>query len=165
MGNVAFAYRDLKRHDDALAMSEKEVEFYRRVLPDGGRDHPTLGECTLSLQQSKPLFPTSPLPPTSLLSTLFATGTALYYLSCSYQACEALPRALQSAREALAILKEALEDHPFVETVEQHMRSVEAASKAYAAQGAQDTHPLCVVVDEREAQTPTKKEQGCCVLC
>ncbi len=175
MGNVAFCYRDLKRRDDAIAMSEKEVEFYRRVLPEGGRDHPALGECSphsLSIStlvapaiQTTFQYQPPPSPPPPPPSLPLRSGTALYYLSCSYKECEALPRALQTAREALAILKEALEDHPFVDTVEQHLRSVEEASNARAAQGAQDTHTLCVVVDERDTQTPKKKEQGCCVLC
>ena len=41
MGNLASTYSDLGRHDDALAMSERVLEFQRRVLPE---NHPDIGE-------------------------------------------------------------------------------------------------------------------------
>ena len=41
MDNLAFAYSALGRHDDALAMKEKALEFNRRMLPE---DHPDVGE-------------------------------------------------------------------------------------------------------------------------
>ena len=34
-------YRDLGRHEDALAMNERVLEFMRRVLP---ANHPDIGE-------------------------------------------------------------------------------------------------------------------------
>ena len=34
MGNLASTYSDLGRHDDALAMFERVLEFSRRVLPE-----------------------------------------------------------------------------------------------------------------------------------
>jgi hypothetical protein len=44
MGDVAEAYRVLERHGDALALFEKQLEFFRRVLPE---DHPDTGEMRL----------------------------------------------------------------------------------------------------------------------
>ena len=41
MGNLAGMYSALGRHADALAMQEKVLEHYRRVLP---ADHPDIGE-------------------------------------------------------------------------------------------------------------------------
>ena len=41
MGNLASTYSDLGRHDDALAMKERVLEFSRRVLPE---NHPDIGE-------------------------------------------------------------------------------------------------------------------------
>ena len=40
MGNLANTYSDLGRHQDALAMQEKTLEFWRRVLPE---IHPYIG--------------------------------------------------------------------------------------------------------------------------
>ena len=40
MGNVAFSYRDLGRHEDALAMEKKALEFNLLVFGD---DHPAIG--------------------------------------------------------------------------------------------------------------------------
>ena len=41
MGNVASSYSALGRHEDALAMQERVLEFLRRVLPE---NHPDIGE-------------------------------------------------------------------------------------------------------------------------
>ena len=41
MGNLAASYSDLGRHDEALEMEEKTLEFRRRVLPE---NHPDIGE-------------------------------------------------------------------------------------------------------------------------
>ena len=41
MHNLAASYSDLGRHEDALAMRERVLEFRRRVLPE---NHPDLGE-------------------------------------------------------------------------------------------------------------------------
>ena len=41
MGNLASTYSALGRHDDALAMGERVLEFRRRVLP---ANHPDIGE-------------------------------------------------------------------------------------------------------------------------
>ena len=40
MGNLALTYSDLGRHQDALVMHEKTLEFQRRVLPE---NHPHIG--------------------------------------------------------------------------------------------------------------------------
>jgi hypothetical protein len=40
MGNLAATYRALGRHQDALVLQEKTLEFYRRVLPE---NHPNIG--------------------------------------------------------------------------------------------------------------------------
>ena len=40
MGNLAETYRALGRHQDALVLQEKTLEFCRRVLPD---NHPDIG--------------------------------------------------------------------------------------------------------------------------
>ena len=40
MGSLASAYSDLGRHQDALVMQEKTLEFRRRVLPE---NHPDIG--------------------------------------------------------------------------------------------------------------------------
>ena len=41
MGNLALTHSALGRHADALAMSERFLEFRRRVLP---ANHPDIGE-------------------------------------------------------------------------------------------------------------------------
>ena len=41
MSNLASTYSDLGRHNEALAMDERVLEFRRRVLPE---DHPSIGE-------------------------------------------------------------------------------------------------------------------------
>ena len=41
MSNLALSYSDLGRHQEALEMREKTLEFRRRVLPE---NHPSIGE-------------------------------------------------------------------------------------------------------------------------
>ena len=41
MGNLAASYSRLGRHQEAVEMREKTLEFYRRVLPE---NHPDIGE-------------------------------------------------------------------------------------------------------------------------
>ena len=41
MAWLADTYSKLGRHADALAMQERVLEFYRRVLPE---NHPSIGE-------------------------------------------------------------------------------------------------------------------------
>ena len=40
MNNLAFTYGALGRHQDALVLQEKTLEFWRRVLPE---NHPKIG--------------------------------------------------------------------------------------------------------------------------
>ena len=40
MGSLAKTYRALGRHQDALVLEEKTLEFQRRVLPE---NHPGIG--------------------------------------------------------------------------------------------------------------------------
>ena len=40
MGNLALTYSALGRHQDALVLKEKTLEFRRRVLPE---NHPEIG--------------------------------------------------------------------------------------------------------------------------
>ena len=46
MNNLANTYSALGRHQDALAMKAKTVEFMRRVLPE---NHPDIGSSCLNL--------------------------------------------------------------------------------------------------------------------
>ena len=41
MNNLASTYSDLGRHEDALVLKERVLEFLRRVLPE---NHPDIGE-------------------------------------------------------------------------------------------------------------------------
>ena len=41
MNNLANTYADLGRHEDALVLKERVLEFRRRVLPE---NHPDIGE-------------------------------------------------------------------------------------------------------------------------
>ena len=41
MGNLANSYSALGRHEEAVEMREKTLEFRRRVLPE---NHPDIGE-------------------------------------------------------------------------------------------------------------------------
>ena len=41
MNNLANSFSDLGRHEEALAMDERVLEFKRRVLPE---NHPSIGE-------------------------------------------------------------------------------------------------------------------------
>ncbi len=40
MGNLALTYSALGRHQDAVVLQEKTLEFQRRVLPE---NHPSIG--------------------------------------------------------------------------------------------------------------------------
>ncbi len=46
MGNLADTYSALGRHQDALVLQQKTLEFYRRVLP---QNHPDIGGGQLRL--------------------------------------------------------------------------------------------------------------------
>ena len=47
MMNLAVSYMDVGRHQDALVMNEKTLEFLRRVLPE---NHPDIGAMRLWLR-------------------------------------------------------------------------------------------------------------------
>ena len=49
MGNLGNTYSALGRHQDALVMMEKTLEFGRRVLPE---NHPGIGNACLTLSFS-----------------------------------------------------------------------------------------------------------------
>ena len=49
MGNLAAAYSALGRHQDALVLHEKTLEFWRRALP---QNHPDLGASCFNLSLS-----------------------------------------------------------------------------------------------------------------
>ena len=40
INNLAALYSDIGRHQDALVLKEKSLEFHRRVLPE---NHPSIG--------------------------------------------------------------------------------------------------------------------------
>jgi len=46
MSNLAFTYYELGRHQDALVLQEKTLEFRRRILPE---NHPDIGVIHLCL--------------------------------------------------------------------------------------------------------------------
>jgi hypothetical protein len=46
MGNLALSYHKLGRHQDAVVLEEKTLEFWRRVLP---QNHPNIGVTRLWL--------------------------------------------------------------------------------------------------------------------
>ncbi len=50
MGNLAMCFHDLGRHEDALVMQEKVLEFNRRVLPE---NHTEIGEGRMSSDASR----------------------------------------------------------------------------------------------------------------
>jgi len=93
MAHLAATYSTLGRHDDALAMNEKVLEFMRRVLPE---NHPSIGEGDVWYGIC------------ILLIVTVLTGMALYNISCSYKQAGDMPRAMECAREALRIWQAAL---------------------------------------------------------
>ena len=116
MGNLASTYSALGRHDDALAMKERVLEFSSRVLPE---NHPDIGEgdvwygiCIL------------------LIVTIVLTGLALYNISFSYEQAGDMSRAMQCAREALRIRQASLPPgHEYVVAAEKLVRRLEQASQ------------------------------------
>ncbi len=114
MGDLASTYYALGRHDDALAMGERMLEFMRRVLPE---NHPHISEgdvwygiCIL------------------LIVTIVLTGLALYNISFSYEQAGDMSRAMECARQALRILQAALPPgHEDVVDAEELVRRLEQA--------------------------------------
>ena len=112
MNNLALSHGDLGRHNEALAMRESVLEFYRRVLPE---DHPDIGEGHVRSGDA-----------CALLNYFIPfTGMALYNLSFSYEQC-----ALDCAREALRIRRAALPPgHRDVKNAEKSVRRLEQATQ------------------------------------
>ena len=133
MGNLANSYSDLGRHADALAMQERVVEFYRRVLPE---NHPSIGEGRVgSGAHSFSVFAgcvtfLSPSPaPFSFSSDLFS-ALACYNISFSLERTGALPRALEAAREALRTWQATLPPgHEDISDAEERVRKLEQATR------------------------------------
>ncbi len=46
MNNLSFSYAHFGRHEDALVLREKVLQFRRRVLPE---DHPEIGDVDVFL--------------------------------------------------------------------------------------------------------------------
>ncbi len=114
MHALAASYSDLGRNNEALAMRESVLEFRRRVLPE---NHPDIGEGHVRSGDACALL-------------IAFTGMALYNLSFSYEQCDALPVALECAREALRIRRAALPPgHQDVENAEERVRRLEQATQ------------------------------------
>ena len=94
MGNLAASYSDLGRHEEALEMREKTLEFRRRVLPE---NHPDIGDGH-----------TPPLIPFYLNFIFVYAGLSLYNISLSYNETGDLQRAMECVRESLRVLQTAL---------------------------------------------------------
>ncbi len=121
MTGLSNSYSALGRHNEALAMRESGLEFYRRVLPENHRD---IGEGDVRSSDA-----------CALLNIIFLfTGTALYNLSSSYEQCDSLPLALECAREALRICRAALPPgHRDVKNAEKSVRLLEQATQLAGA--------------------------------
>ena len=114
MGNLALTYSALGRHDDALAMEERVLEFRRRVLPE---NHPDIGEGDVWYWIA--FF---------LIVTIAFTGLALYNISCSYKRAGEISLAVECAREALRIWQAALPPgHEYVLAAKELVRRLEQA--------------------------------------
>ena len=114
MGNLASTYSALGRHDDALAMKERVLEFSRRVLPE---NHPDIGEGDVWYWIA--FF---------LIVTIAFTGLALYNISCSYMQAGEISLAVECAREALRIWQAALPPgHEYVLAAKERVRRLEQA--------------------------------------
>ena len=121
MQGLSNSYGDLGRHNEALAMRESVLEFRRRVLPE---NHPDIGEGHVRSGDACAF----------MIMTFAFTGTALYNLSFSYEQCDALPRALECAREALRIRRAALPPgHQYVKNAEERVRLLEQATQLAGA--------------------------------
>ena len=102
MNNLASSYSKLGRHEEALAMRERVLEFDRRVLPE---NHPIIGEGHV---MSLVAFDVCSSDCLISSSDHLLAGDSLINLSSSCRRCGDIPRALQLAREALRILQTAL---------------------------------------------------------
>ena len=117
MLNLANTYSALGRHEDALVLRERVLEFRRRVLPE---NHPDIGElhggCVIDCMFDGDT------------SSCLPAGLALYNLSISHTQGDDLLRAIESAREALRIWQAALPpSHPDVAAAKQLVYFFESA--------------------------------------
>ena len=94
MNNLANSYSALGRHEEALEMKEKTLEFRRRVLPE---NHPDIGDGH-----------TPSLIPFYLNFIFVYAGLSLYNISLSYYETGDLQRAMECVRESLRVLQTAL---------------------------------------------------------
>jgi hypothetical protein len=131
MSNLASSYSALGRHEDALAMRERVLEFKRRVLPE---NHPDIGEgrvgsCVavfLILLIVYDVFVSS----SRLLSLDVIAASACSDISRSLERTGALPRALEAAREALRIRQATLPPgHKDVSDAGERVRKLEQATR------------------------------------
>jgi len=153
MSNLACAYCELGRHQDALVLQEKTLEFRRRVLPE---NHPDIGVIQLCLLILTRDLTRSALGISmgNLASTYFTLGrhqdalvleektlefrrrvlpenhpcigTSCFNISFCYSQAGDLYLAIERAREALRIWQATLPpSHPRVEQAQQLVRKIE----------------------------------------
>jgi hypothetical protein len=99
MGNLTGTYTSLGRHQDALVMKEKTLEFQRRVLPE---NHPYIGAtcCCCGLLKEEGL-------------TLSALGKAMSNLTGTYTSLGRHQDALVMGEKTLEFQRRVLpENHP-----------------------------------------------------
>ena len=117
MSNLAASYSALGRHEEALEMREKTLEFYRRVLPE---NHPDIGDGH-----------TPPLIPFYLNFIFVYAGLSLYNISLSYHETGDLQRAMECVRESLRVLQTALPPgHQDILDAQDRIRYLEHAMQA-----------------------------------
>ena len=117
MSNLANSYSALGRHEEALEMREKSLEFRRRVLPE---NHPDIGHRH-----------TSPLIPFYLNFIFVYAGLSLYAISHSFFETGNLQRAMEFVLESLRSLQTALPPgHQDIRNAEDMLRYLEHAMQA-----------------------------------
>jgi tetratricopeptide (TPR) repeat protein len=99
ISNLAATYSDLGRHQDALVMKEKTLEFRRRVLPE---NHPDIcATCVLRLID------------VDVEVTISALGDAMNNLAATYSALGRHQDALVMKEKTLEFRRRVLpENHP-----------------------------------------------------
>ena len=98
MHNLANSYGDLERHQDALVLQEKTLEFFRRVLPE---NHPHIGVIRLCLLIRR------------LTLTRSVPGPAMSNLASTYSALGRHQDALVLQEKTLEFRRRVLpENHP-----------------------------------------------------
>ncbi len=121
MTGLANSYSALGRHNEALATRESVLEFFCRVLPE---NHHSIGEGHVRSGDACVLLNT----------TFLFTGQSFFNLSFSFERCDALPRALDCARQALRIRRAALPPgHLDVKNAEERVCRLERATQLAAS--------------------------------